>query len=321
MTTHTDLSARRELPGTDLAVAPFGFGGNVIGFNVDEPTSFELLDAYVERGGNLVDTADSYAWWAGRPGISEEVLGRWLRSRGNRDDVLVCTKVGQLPGQDSLRPDVVRAAVEGSLRRLQTDRIDLYYAHQDHGEPLRPTVEVFDELVREGKVRHIAASNFTGARLSEAIDVAHDLGLTPFAALQPHYSLLHRVEVEGDLAPVCDKYGLGTLTWGSLASGYLTGKYRLGRPDPETPRTAFVDAFRTTGAERVLDTLESVALGRGVHPAAVALAWLATRPTVVAPLVSVTSLAQLDEVSAMAGLRLGADELERLDAASSDGEV
>jgi aryl-alcohol dehydrogenase (NADP+) len=271
----------------------------------------------VTAGGNLLDTADSYCHWVGAPGISEEILGRWMHSRGNRDAMVVATKVGQLPGQDNLHPATIRAAVDGSLRRLKTDYVDLYYAHEDHGEPLEPTLEAFDELVRAGKVRYVAASNISGARLAQAVDLARDGGLASYVALQPQYNLVHRGEYEHELAAVCQQHRLGTFPWWGLACGFLTGKYRFGGPSVASPRAGFVEPYVNEQGEAVLDALEAVAAEHECSMATVALAWLAGRPAVVSPLASATSIEQLADLVAMVDVSLTAEQVGRLDAASA----
>ena len=313
----TLTTRRRSVPGTELTVFPLGLGCNVLGFTLPERPAFAVLDAYAAAGGNLLDTADSYCHWVGAAGASEEILGRWMRARGNRDAMVVATKVGQLPGQDDLRPETIRAAVEGSLRRLQTDRIDVYYAHEDHGEPLEPTLEAFDALVRAGKVRHVAASNISGTRFADALDLAAARGLSPYVALQPQYNLVHRAEYEHELAPVCVDRGVGTFPWWGLASGYLTGKYRVGGTSSTSPRAAVVAPYVNAAGEAVLAALESVAMEHEQAMATIALAWLAQRPGVVAPLASATSVEQLAELVAMSDVVLTPDQVRRLDAASS----
>jgi aryl-alcohol dehydrogenase-like predicted oxidoreductase len=306
-----------RLPGTDLDLFPLVLGGNVFGWSADEATSYAVLDAFVTAGGNAVDSADAYARWLGDGGgESETILGRWMAARGNRDDVIVATKMGKLPPYENLRPESIVAACDDSLRRLQTDRIDLYYAHQDHeGDDLAPALEAFDSLVRSGKVRYVAASNFTTARLGEALDLQEQHGWAPFVALQPEYSLMARTEYETEYADFCTVRGLGTLPYFSLARGFLTGKYRAGER---------VDSVRYEGAamfvgergDRVLEALAAVAAAHGTTGAAVALAWLRARPAVVAPIASARTPEQLADLLPTAGLELTADEVALLEAAS-----
>jgi aryl-alcohol dehydrogenase-like predicted oxidoreductase len=308
---------RTRLPGTDLDVFPLFLGGNVFGWSADEQTSVAVLDAYVEAGGNAIDTADTYASWLGNGGgESETVLGNWLTARGNRDDIIIATKVGKNPGFDNLRPETIRAGIEESLRRLRTDYVDLYYAHQDHEDDLEAALEAFDSLVKAGKVRHLAASNYTGARFTEALDLQQAQGFSPYVALQPEYSLVERARYESEYADLCGQRGVGTLPYFSLARGYLTGKYRAG---------TVVDSVRAKGAavyvnergERVLAALETVADAHAVTMPAVALAWLRTRPAVVAPIASARTVEQLADLLPMATLDLAADEIALLDDASA----
>ena len=310
---------RTRLPGTDLDVFPLCLGGNVFGWSADEATSFAVLDAYVEAGGNFVDTADAYARWLGHGGgESETIIGRWMRARGNRDDLVVATKVGKNDGLDNLRPETIRTAVELSLGRLQTDRVDLYYAHQDHeADDLAATLETFDALVREGKVRHLAASNYSGPRLVEALDLQAAHGWAPYAALQPEYNLLERTTYEKEYAELCVQRGMGTLPYFGLARGYLTGKYRSGSATVETVRSAAVRSRADERGERIVDALVDVAERHGSTPAAVALAWLLTRPAVVAPIASARTPEQLADLLPMTTLELGTDDLELLEEVSA----
>ncbi len=277
-----------------------------------------MLDAYVEAGGNAIDTADAYARWLGHGGgESETVIGRWMKERGNRDDLVIATKVGKNTPLDNLRPETIRAAVELSLARLQTDRIDLYYAHQDHDDDLAATLETFDSLVRAGKVRHLAASNYSAARLTEALDLQAANGWAPYAALQPEYNLVARTEYETEYAGLCLERGIGTLPYFGLARGYLTGKYRAGGPVVESVRVPGVTRLVDERGERVVDALGTVAARHGVRPAAVALAWLLTRPAVVAPIASARTPEQLAELLPMTTLELGTDDLELLEEVSA----
>ncbi|MBI1376376.1 MAG: aldo/keto reductase [Frankiales bacterium] len=307
-----------RLPGTDLDLFPLVLGGNVFGWSADEEQSFAVLDAYVAAGGNVIDTADAYARWLGHGGgESETIIGRWMASRGNRDSLVVCTKVGKNAPLDNLRPETIRAAVELSLSRLQTDRIDLYYAHQDHDDDMGEALATFDALVREGLVRHVAASQYSAARLGQALDLQREHGWSPYVALQTEYNLMARSDFETQYAGLCVQRGLGALPYYGLARGYLTGKYRAGGPAVESVRSASVDAFVGERGERVLDALGSAADAHGVTRGAVALAWLRTRPGVVAPIASARTPEQLADLLPMATLSLTDDELARLDAASA----
>jgi aryl-alcohol dehydrogenase-like predicted oxidoreductase len=304
---------------TTLDVFPLCLGGNVFGWTADERQSFAVLDAYAAAGGNFIDTADAYsAWVAGHAGgESETILGRWMAERGNRDRMVIATKVGKLPGLAGLSAKTIRAAAEGSLRRLQTDRIDLYYAHADDAAtPLEETLGAFDALVREGKVRHIAASNYSAARLAEALALSERAGLARFVALQPHYNLAHRGDYEGPLAELCARERLACFPYYALASGFLAGKYRPGA-SVESQRAAGAAKYLDDRGLRILAALDVIAAARATTVAAVALAWLLARPAVAAPIASARTPEQLAELLPLASLRLDADERRRLDDASA----
>jgi aryl-alcohol dehydrogenase-like predicted oxidoreductase len=300
--------------GSDLDVTRLCLGGNVFGWSADRDTSFAVLDAYVAAGGNFVDTADSYMWRApgNSGGESETIIGEWLAARGNRDDMVIATKVGSWPERPGLSRANITAAVEDSLRRLQTDRIDLYYAHRDDPETAQEeTLDAFDGLVRAGKVRAIGASNFTAERLRSALEISDRDGLTRYVALQPHYNLLERADFETSLAPLLAEQDLVCLPYFGLAKGFLTGKYR-----PDTT----VESVRAEGAReylddrglRVLAVLDEIAAGHNVPVAAVSLAWLADQPTVAAPIASARTTEQLADLLPMLELRLTDDELRLL---------
>lgn len=304
---------------TDLDVHPLCLGGNVFGWTVDEPTSFGILDAYAEAGGNFIDTADSYSQWApgNHGGESEAVIGRWMASRKNRDQVVIATKVGRMAGLSGLGAKVIEEAVEASLRRLGTDRIDLYYAHADDPEtPLEETLAAFDALVRAGKVRHIAASNISGARLAEALKVADRMGVARYVAVQPPYNLLDRTPFETDIAPVCADEGVACLPYFGLAQGFLTGKYRKGAPEVQSVRSGAVSRYATDRGHRTVEVLDAVAAQHDTTCAAVALAWLAAQPHVAAPIASSRTPEQLSEILPAVDLALSPAELHALDLAS-----
>jgi aryl-alcohol dehydrogenase-like predicted oxidoreductase len=307
--------------GTDLDVFELCLGGNVFGWTLDEAGSFAVLDAYAQAGGNFIDTADSYSAFApgNSGGESETIIGRWMAARGNRDELAIATKVGSLEGVRGLSAATIRRAAEASLVRLQTDRIDLYYAHRDDPEaPQEETLRAFDELVREGKVRHIAASNFSAERLGSALEISAREGLAAYVALQPHYNLLERDGYEGELRPVCERRGVACVPYFGLARGFLTGKYRPGGPEIDSPRAAGVrDAYANERGWAVLAELDRVAAAHGVPVAAVALAWLRAQPTVAAPIASATSPEQLAELVASTTVTLADDEVRRLAAASA----
>jgi aryl-alcohol dehydrogenase-like predicted oxidoreductase len=308
-----------KIPHTDIDVFPLCLGGNVFGWTADEPQSFAVLDAYAEAGGNFVDTADSYsAWVPGHAGgESETVIGRWMAARGTRGRMIVATKVGRLQGREGLSPANIRAQAEDSLRRLGVERIDLYYAHADDPKtPLEETLGAFDALVRGGKVRAIAASNYTAPRLAEALAVSKQNGFARYVALQPHYNLVHRVEYETGLRPLCEREQLACFPYFALAKGFLTGKYRPGAT-VDSPRSAGASAYLDETGLAVLQVLDELSKAHGTTAAAVALAWLKAQPTVVAPIASARTPAQLAELLPMATLTLSAEELERLAAASA----
>jgi aryl-alcohol dehydrogenase-like predicted oxidoreductase len=309
-----------RLGQTDLEVFPLGLGGNVFGWTADEATSFAVLDAYTGAGGNFIDTADSYPQWADgcHGGESETTIGNWLARRGRRDDVVIATKVGQSRHHPGLSPATIRSAAEASLRRLGTGHIDLYYAHEDDpATPLADTVVAFDGLVREGKARYVAASNYSAPRLAGALASARQQGLVRFAALQVHYNLVHRYEYEGDLTALCQREGLSCIAYSALADGFLTGKYRPGHALPVSERAEDAAACLTESGLAVLAALDTVAREHGAPAAAVALAWLAAQPTVAAPLASARTPGQLQDLLQARGLTLTADDLALLNAASA----
>jgi aryl-alcohol dehydrogenase-like predicted oxidoreductase len=297
-----------------LEISRLCLGANVFGWTADRDTSFTVLDAYRAAGGNAVDTADAYTWRApgNSGGESETILGDWMAARGNRDDVVVVTKVGALPARSGLSAANIRAACEDSLRRLRTDRIDLYLAHRDDPDTLQEeTLDAFDALVGEGKVRAVGASNFSADRVRSALEISARDGLASFVALQPHYNLLERAEFETALAPLLAAEGLACLPYYGLAKGFLTGKYRPGRA---------VHSVRAEGASASLDdrglavlaVLDEIAAGHRVPVPAVALAWLAAQPTVAAPLASARTPEQLADLLPALTLRLTDDELRLL---------
>jgi aryl-alcohol dehydrogenase-like predicted oxidoreductase len=313
---------RRPVGRSGLSVAPLAFGGNVFGWTADEAMSFRLLDAFVDAGFNLIDTADSYsAWVPGHVGgESERIIGRWLRSRGRRDEVILATKVGMAMGDASkgLAPDRIRRSVRESLDRLGTDHIDLYQSHiDDPSVPLREILSVYAELLADGSIRAIGASNYTAARLREALALSRAEGLPRYEALQPRYNLIDRSEFEVDLAPLCVDEGLGVLPYASLASGFLTGKYRTPDDAGKSPRG--VRAVQRLGerGERILAALDAVSQRTDAPPATVALAWSMARPGVTAPIASATSPAQLADLLAAAELHLDAATMSELERASA----
>ncbi|MDS0134027.1 MULTISPECIES: aldo/keto reductase [unclassified Amycolatopsis] len=297
-----------KLGNTDLDVYGLNLGGNVFGWTADEPQSHAVLDAYAAAGGNFVDTADLY----GGGGRSEEILGRWLAVRGRRDDFVVATKVGGWQERPGLSAKNIQAAAEDSLRRLQLDHIDLYYAHvDDRDTPLEETLGAFDTLVRAGKVRYLGASNYTAERLAEALSISDQNGFARYAVLQPHYNLVER-DYERDLAPIVAREGLATLPYFALAKGFLTGKYRTKDETGDSPRAARAASYLDADGERVLAALDEVAQAHGVSVATVALAWLRQQPTVAAPIASARTPEQLIDLVASVSLELTDAEVAAL---------
>lgn len=310
---------KRELGRSGLAIAPLVFGGNVFGWTADEDRSFALLDRFVERGFNAIDTADVYASWA--PGLgggeSETVIGKWLERRGRRDDIILMTKVGMWTARKGLSPANIEAAVEDSLKRLRTDYLDVYFAHVDDQDvPLEETLGAFAKLVEAGKVRAIGASNYTAGRLEKALAVSREQGLPRYEVMQPLYNLYDRGDFEAGLAGVAKEHDLGVVSYFSLASGFLTGKYRKAEDLEGKARADFLGKYFDERGQRVLSELLSVSGEISARPAQVALAWLLTRPGLTAPIASATDLGQLDELLDAVDLTLPEAALERLEAAS-----
>ena len=314
--------APRPLGRSGLQAAPLALGGNVFGWTADEKTSLAVLDAFVDAGFNLVDTADVYSHWAPghQGGESETVLGRWFKASGKRDRVLLATKVGKPMGEgkSGLSRRWIRQAVDDSLRRLQTDHIDLYQSHDDDpATPLEDTLGTYAELIRAGKVRAIGASNFGAARLSEALAVSARLGLPRYECLQPLYNLVERPAYEAELEAVCVQHGLGVINFFALARGFLSGKYRSEDDLGKSPRGAGVKPYLNGHGLGVLAALDAAAQRLGATPAQVALAWQIARPSITAPIASATSLAQLDDLIAAARLTLDTEAIRSIDAASA----
>ncbi len=315
------VSSIARLGNTELDVFGLCLGGNVFGWTIDEARSFEVLDAYVQAGGNFIDTADSYGRRGPHgAGESERIIGRWMAARGNRDDLVIATKVGMAPDLKGLSEENVLGGAEASLERLQTDRIDLYYAHEDDsGTTLQETLGAFGKLVEEGKIRYAAASNYSAERLSKALEVGEREGMASFVALQPHYNLMER-DYEQELAPLCEREGLACLPYFALARGFLSGKYRRDGEQIESARAAGVhDSYANERGFGVLEALDEVAEAHDAPVAAVSLAWLLAKPTVAAPIASATSTEQLGELVAAVELELSSAELARLDEASASG--
>ncbi|MFG2317497.1 MULTISPECIES: aldo/keto reductase [Streptomyces] len=314
------MTSLRKLGSSDLEVFPLALGGNVFGWTADRDASFAVLDAYTAAGGNFVDTADSYSAWVdgNSGGESETVLGQWLAARGNRDDVVLATKVSQHPEYPGLSAANIRAAADASLRRLGTDHIDLYYTHFDKPEvPVEEIIGALDELVKAGKVRYIAASNISAERLAASLEFSDREGLARYVALQPHYNLVSRDTYEGELRDLAEQAGLAAVPYYALAAGFLTGKYRPGT-DVDSPRAGgAAKHLETERGRRVLAALDEIAAAHEAPVATVALAWLAARPTVAAPIASARTVEQLPALLGVAGLSLTEDEIGRLTRASA----
>jgi aryl-alcohol dehydrogenase-like predicted oxidoreductase len=313
--------ATRMLGNSGLAVGPLALGGNVFGWTADEETSFKVLDAFVASGLNLIDTADVYSRWAPghHGGESEAVIGKWLKSRRNRAQVIIATKVGveMSPGEQGLSRAYILRAVERSLQRLNTDYIDLYQSHRDDPQtPLEETLGTYAELIKQGKVRTIGASNFSADRLRAALELSATQGLPRYESLQPNYNLYDRAEFEGKLAELCRREHLGVISYFSLASGFLTGKYRSEADLANRARAQRVKEMLNERGFRILRALDAVARQSGATPAQISLAWLMARG-VTAPIASATSVKQLEELVGSMRLTLSAEALAKLDDASA----
>jgi aryl-alcohol dehydrogenase-like predicted oxidoreductase len=309
----------RRLGRSGLQVPTLCFGCNIFGWTVDEPTSFRLLDALLERGVNFLDTADVYSRWAPghAGGESEAIIGRWMKVRGNRDRIILATKVGMDMGEGrvGLKAGYIAQAVEASLRRLGTDYIDLYQSHKDDPDtPQEETLGAYGRLIEAGKVRVIGGSNFSAERLGEALRLAETEGLPRYESLQPEYNLYERSVFEGPLERVCRENDVGVITFFSLAAGFLTGKYRSEADFAKSPRgERSMPRYMNERGMRILAALDEVAAAKGVEPAAIALAWLMHKPAVTAPIASATSLGQIETMIAATEVTLSADEMARLD--------
>ncbi len=313
---------KREIGTSGIKVRPLAFGGNVFGWTIDEKQSFNILDGFVDAGFDLIDTADVYSSWVpgNKGGESESIIGKWLKNSGKRDKVIIATKVGKPMGENKkgLSRKYITQAVEDSLKRLQTDYIDLYQSHDDDkNTPLPETMETFDSLVKAGKVRAIGASNFDGARLREALEVSKQHNLAAYQCLQPEYNLYMREHYEKDLEPVCHERNVGVISYYSLASGFLTGKYRSENDLSQSSRGQGVKKFLNPRGYKILAALDKVAADYNATPAAVALAWIMARPGITAPIASATSIQQLNELTKATELKLGSDAITLLTTASS----
>ena len=312
---------KRKLGDSGLEVSPLAFGGNVFGWTADETMSFRLLDAFVAEGFNLIDTADVYARWVQglEGGESETIIGKWLKRSGKRQSVIIATKVGKEMGPDKkgLSRSYIFQAVEESLRRLQTDYIDLYQSHEDDTQtPLEETLDAFDRLIQDGKVRAIGASNFSAKRLAEALQVSEQYGYPRYQSLQPLFNLYDRADYEKDLEPLCREKGLAVISYFSLASGFLTGKYRSEADLADRARADIVKKYLNERGYRILEALGRVAQQHNVTPAQAALAWLIAQPTITAPIASATNLEQLNQLIQATTLELDPSSMTLLNQAS-----
>ena len=292
------MTPRITIPTTDLNVFPLCLGGNVFGWSANQEQSFEVLDAFVAGGGNFIDTADVYSEWVSgnSGGESETILGQWMASRGNRDQLVIATKVSMLSSRPGLSASNILAACHDSLRRLQTDHIDLYYAHKDDPSvPLEETLGAFDQLIKAGKVRFIGASQHSGARLSEALAVSEANGFAKYSVLQNEYNLMERSAFEADSAPVLHTNGMQALPFFALARGFLSGKYQPGL-EIDSVRAAGVEGYKTERGWAIVAAITKIAQDHQVSPAAVSLAWLRAQPTVSAPIASARTLQQLAQI-------------------------
>ncbi len=312
---------KRQLGQSSLHVYPITFGGNVFGWTADEKTSFSLLDGFVGAGFNFIDTADVYSRWhpGNTGGESEVIIGNWLKARGGREKIVLATKLGieMAPGKKGLSRKYMMQAVEDSLRRLQTDYIDLYQSHRDDPEtPIEETLSAYADLIKQGKVREIGASNFSAERLAESLKISTEKGLPRYQSLQPQYSLVERTEFEGPLEELCLREKVGVIGYYSLASGFLTGKYRSKADMEGRLRGARVEKYLNDYGFGVVAALDDVAKRYNVKPGQVAIAWLIARPSVTAPIASATNLDQLKELMGAAEVTLDAAAIQQIDAAS-----
>ena len=312
---------KRKLGNSGLEVAPLAFGGNVFGWTTDEPTSFALLDGFIDAGFNLIDTADMYSTWVEghKGGESETILGKWLKHSGKREKVIIASKVGKEmgPNLQGLSKTYILQAVEASLRRLQTDYIDLYQSHADDPDtPLEETLEAYDQLIKQGKIRAIGASNYSAERLAQSLEVSEQTGYPRYESLQPLFNLYDRDDYEKELEPLCREKGIGVISYFSLGSGFLTGKYRSEDDLINSARGEFVKKYLNERGFRIIQALDSVAQEHNMTPAQVALAWLISNPSITAPIASATNLEQLNELIEATTIELNPSVIARLNQAS-----
>lgn len=309
-----------KLGNTDLQISKINFGGNVFGWTLDEAASFKMLDALLDAGINFIDTADSYSWWIGKTGISETIIGKWMKSRGVRDKIVLATKVGSQISMETsanVSKAYILKTIDESLKRLQTDYIDLYYSHfDDNTTPVEETLSAFDEVIKAGKVRHIGASNITSDRLKASFSASENYNLPRYEVLQPHYNLVEREMYETEYAALVEEYGMVSLPYYSLASGFLTGKYRTEEDSSKSIRGGGAKAYLNDKGFSVLKALDSVAAKHNSTPAAVSLAWLLNQKAIAAPLVSATKEAHLEALIQAPKLKLDQEDLHALSEAS-----
>jgi aryl-alcohol dehydrogenase-like predicted oxidoreductase len=312
---------KRALGRSGISVVPFAFGGNVFGWTADEKTSFGLLDAFVDYGFDFIDTADVYARWVpgNKGGESETIIGNWLKQSGKRDKVVLATKVGKpMNGEKGLSKAYITKAVEASLTRLQTDYIDLYQSHEDDKDtPLAETLETYTDLIKQGKVKAIGASNYSAGRLREALQVSKDNGFARYESLQPEYNLYDREEYEKQYESLCRENNLGVITFYSLASGFLTGKYRSEADLSKSPRGGGINKYLNPRGYRILAALDKVAGEYNTTPASIALAWIMARPGITTPIASATGIHQLKELTKAAQIKLSGESITLLTTASN----
>jgi len=313
---------KREIGRSGIKVNLFAFGGNVFGWTIDEQTSFNILDTFIDLGFDLIDTADVYSSWVpgNKGGESETIIGKWLKKSRKRDNVVIATKVGKPmgPGKQGLSKAYITQAVEASLKRLQTDYIDLYQSHDDDKKtPLLETLETYTDLIKQGKIRAIGASNYKADRLKEALQVSKDNGLAAYQCLQPEYNLYDREKYEQELEPLCREKGIGVITYYSLASGFLTGKYRSENDLSKSQRGQGVKKYLNDRGYRILNALDKVAAEYSVTPASIALAWVIAHSGITAPIASATSIEQLSELTKAIQLKLSKGSIQLLNDASS----
>jgi len=312
---------KRNIKNTDLMIAPINFGGNVFGWTLDEKQSFNILDRFTEAGFNFIDTADTYSWWVnGKGGQSEEIIGKWMKSRSNRNDIVLATKVGSETkehGYDISKKHILKS-VDESLQRLQTDHIDLYYTHfDDHITPVEETLSAYDEIIKAGKVRYIATSNLSPERLKASFDAAEKNNLPKYVALQPHYNLMEREGFETNYAPLAEQFDLSVFPYWSLAAGFLTGKYRDEADLAKSARGEGVRKYLNPKGLEVLKALDQVSAKHNTTQGTVSLAWLLSNPLITAPIVSATSASQLETVFNAPKLILDQEDIALLNSASN----